>query len=350
VLLCLVLIAALAFAALAALTFRAWRTLHEPYQGYEGDEKIFVVRPGVDAGTILEELEQAGLLADARLARHYLVYVLEDPPLQAGEYLFSGPANTLEVLDPLIAGRVVTYPVTLVEGLTLEETAHHLAANGFGELAALNREMTIAERISDLDPQAVDLEGYLFPDTYSFAKGTGEAEIIDTLVRTFRRRYSTSVAPLLDPDGTRTPRQVVTLASLVEKEAAVDEERPVIAGVYVNRLQRGMALYADPTVIYALKQLGRWDGNLRRPDLKVDSPYNTYVYPGLPPGPIASPGLASLQAAARPAEVSYLYFVSRNDGTHVFAETLAEHNRNVNRWQREYWRQRWREERQKKPG
>jgi UPF0755 protein len=141
---------------------------------------------------------------------------------------------------------------------------------------------------------------------------------------------------------------VVTLASIVEKEARLAEERATIGGVYANRLARGIALYADPTVIYALKSQGTWDGNLRRPDLQLDSPYNTYRYPGLPPGPICSPGLASLRAAAAPAEVPYLYFVGRNDGSHVFAETLSEHNRNVDEWQRRYWRRRWAEDREQK--
>ncbi|HEX2165386.1 MAG TPA: endolytic transglycosylase MltG, partial [Thermoanaerobaculia bacterium] len=137
----------------------------------------------------------------------------------------------------------------------------------------------------------------------------------------------------------RTVRELVTLASLVEEEAKVEDERPLIAAVYANRLERGMGLYADPTVIYALKRAGRWDGNIRREDLRLDSPYNTYRHAGLPPGPIASPGLASLRAAAAPAPIEALYFVSRNDGTHVFADTLAEHNRNVDRWQRRYWRE-----------
>jgi hypothetical protein len=142
----------------------------------------------------------------------------------------------------------------------------------------------------------------------------------------------------------RSVRELVTLASLVEKEARIEGERPQIAAVYANRLELGMGLYADPTVVYALKQEGRWDGNIRRQDLRMDSPYNTYRHAGLPPGPIASPGLASLKAAARPADITSLYFVSRNDGTHVFADTLAEHNRNVDRWQRQYWREQRRRE------
>jgi UPF0755 protein len=143
---------------------------------------------------------------------------------------------------------------------------------------------------------------------------------------------------------------LVTLASIVEKEAQVDSERPLIAAVYSNRLAQGIGLAADPTVIYALKRLGRWNGNLRREDLRMESPYNTYRWAGLPPGPICSPGLASLAAAAEPAGVPYLYFVARNDGTHVFAETLAEHNRNVETWQRRYWRNRWAREQRERAG
>src|SRR5262249_15246404 len=153
------------------------------------------------------------------------------------------------------------------------------------------------ELIRDLDPQATDLEGYLFPDTYSFAHHTPESEIVSTLVRTFRSR---ALPKLTLPPG-QTLRQVLTLASIVEKEAKLETERPLIAAVYANRLKRGMGLYADPTVIYALRRRGGYDGNIRREDLQIDDPYNTYRVVGLPPGPICSPGLSSLEAAAHPA-------------------------------------------------
>jgi len=205
--------------------------------------------------------------------------------------------------------------------------------------------------IADFDPDATDLEGYLFPETYNFASGTGEREIVENLIKTFRQRFERDVRPVLARGGSgRGVRQLVTLASIVEKEARVDSERPTIAAVYSNRIQRGIGLAADPTVIYALKRLGRWNGNLRREDLRMESPYNTYRWAGLPPGPICSPGLASLAAAAAPATVPYLYFVARNDGTHVFAETLVEHNRNVEIWQRQYWRNRWARERRERQG
>lgn len=338
---------ALVLAAGGGLAWWAWKTLHRPYKGYTEADLLHEVLPGQDAGSILQDLERKGILSNAFLTRLYLVQVLEDPPLRAGEYRFAAPATAPEVLDKLVRGDVVTYPVTIVEGLTLEETAAHLAAQGFGDQQVLLEEMLSADRISDLDPEASNLEGYLFPDTYSFAKGTSEEEVVTALVNTFLRLFDKDVRRVLPLDDERTPREVVILASVVEKEARLDGERSIIAGVYSNRLRQGIALYADPTVIFALKQEGRWDGNIRRPDLKLDSPYNTYLYPGLPPGPIASPGLASLIAAARPAEVPYLYFVSRNDGSHVFASTLTEHNRNVNKWQKVYWQQRWAEEKKK---
>ena len=238
--------------------------------------------------------------------------------------------------------------MTIIEGLTFDEIAATIAEQGFGDLQLLRTEVRRGALVRDLDPKAENLEGYLYPDTYNFARGITEAEIVETLVRTFRQRWQESVAPLVDEDW--TVREVVILASIVEKESQLDEERPLIAGVYAHRLRRRIGLYADPTIIYAKKLAGTWDGNLRRVDLKLDSPYNTYVYPGMPPGPICSPAVKSLAAAAAPTDTRHLYFVSRNDGSHVFAETLREHQRNVNVWQKQYWRKRWAEERRQRGG
>ena len=363
----------LAAGGLVAVGLWAWKGLHQPYRGFLEEERLVLIKPGTGATAILERLGEEGVLEHPELARLYLIYGLDDPPLQAGEYRFAGAATVPEVLAKLIDGEVLTHKVTVIEGLTREETAATLAEQGFGDEAAFLRATADPSRISDLDPEALNLEGYLYPDTYHFARGTSEEEIIRTLVGHFRDHYEETLAPLLaaaapeatsaepaspeaepenlDPlvgDAVRGPRtqveslrELVTLASIIEKEARLDTERPVISSVYNNRLRRGIALYADPTVIFAKKLEGTWDGNLRRPDLAMDSPYNTYRYPGLPPGPIASPAIASLVAAAEPAETPYLYFVSRNDGSHVFARTLTEHNRNVDRWQRRYWRERW---------
>ncbi len=297
-----------------------------------------VIERGAPLTAILDQLAAAGVIGDPLTARLYLEYRRPEDMLRAGEYRFEQPMSAADALDRVIRGEVVTYPVTVVEGLTLRETAERLASEGFGELDAFLALMASPALIADLDPAAESLEGYLFPDTYTFPRGAGEQEIVEAMVRNFRRR----VEEHLDPASRSglDVRSLVTLASIVEKEAGDVEERPLVAAVFHNRLARGIGLYADPTIIYALKLAGTWDGNLRRRDLELDSPYNTYRYPGLPPGPICSPGAHSLQAAAQPADVPYLYFVSRNDGTHVFAETLAEHNRNVARWQVRYWRER----------
>jgi UPF0755 protein len=329
----------------------AWSTwnLQRPFKGYEGRERLVTVAQGSGAGQVLDRLEREGVLANGKLARIYLVFE-GNPRLQAGQYLFKRPLTTPQVLRMLVKGQTVARSVTIIEGLTLEEIADHLAQTKFGRREVFLDLMRSPKLIADFDPDAPDLEGYLFPETYTFASATSEREIVETLVRTFRRRFERDVRPLLARSPGRSVRQVVVLASIVEKEAKMPDERPLIAAVYRNRLDRRIGLAADPTVIYALKRLGRWGGNIHREDLRMDSPYNTYRYAGLPPGPICSPGLASLVAAAAPAAVPYLYFVSRNDGTHVFAQTLAEHNRNVEIWQRKYWRDRWAAERREHPG
>lgn len=308
----------------------------------------FEIEPGQSAASILGELERLGLLRDARVVRHYLVRVMGDPPLRAGEYEVARPMAPRELLDKLIRGEVYVRPLKLIEGLTAFEMVDEMVGQGFGQRDAFLREIARVERIADLDPQAENLEGYLYPDTYLFASKTTEAKVIDVLVAGFRKHYQEEVAPLRGPGSPTAElslRQLVTLASIVEKETQKEEERGLVASVYANRLRLGIGLYADPTIIYAKKLDGTWDGNLRRPDLQMASPYNTYVVQGLPPGPICSPTVRSLLAATTPADTSYLYFVSKNDGTHVFAETLAEHNRNVDVWQRQYWQRKWAEER-----
>lgn len=331
----------------------SWLKLIRPYQGYPGSERLVLIAPGSGVSQILQQLQQEGVLADAKVARSYLLYVMRNPRLKAGAYRFQGPLTAKEVLRRLVKGDVVRETVTIREGLTLEETADVLVGAKLGRREIFLERMRSPQAIAALDPEATDLEGYLFPETYSFDYGTDEKTIVDALVRTFRERYEKAVRPILAANEgggarSRTLRQVLTLASIVEKEAKVDSERPLIAAVYANRLADRIGLAADPTIIFALKRQGRWNGNLRRQDLQMDSPYNTYRYAGLPPGPICSPGAASLKAAAAPARVPYLYFVGRNDGTHVFAETLAEHNRNVEIWQRQYWRDRRAQERSRR--
>jgi UPF0755 protein len=191
--------------------------------------------------------------------------------------------------------------------------------------------------VQALDPDATDLEGYLFPETYALSRHADAAKLVALMVSRFEHVFTPELRQAAAARNL-TVRKAVTLASIVEKETARAAERPLVAAVYTTRLRVGMPLQCDPTVIYALTKAGRYAGNIHKEDLSVDSPYNTYRYPGLPPGPIASPGRASLEAAVRPADADYLYFVSRNDGSHEFARTLDEHNRNVQKFQVQYFK------------
>ncbi len=259
--------------------------------------------------------------------------------LQAGEYRFDAPMTPREVVEKIVRGDVFLRPVTFREGLTIRQMAAIFEERGFGAAAEFVKAASNPEAIKELDPQARDLEGYLFPDTYTLPRRTTAGELVARMVARFEKAFTPEIRQGAVARGVSV-RELVTLASLVEKETASADERPLVAAVYTNRLKVGMGMQCDPTVIYALERAGRYTGNLTRADLQFDSPYNTYRYAGLPPGPIAAPGQASLEAAARPADVTYIYFVSRNDGTHAFATTLEEHNRNVLEYQVRYFRER----------
>jgi peptidoglycan lytic transglycosylase G len=227
---------------------------------------------------------------------------------------------------------VFVIPVTFPEGLVITEMAKIWEGSGLGPASAFVAAAKDTSQVRALDPDARDLEGYLFPDTYPLTRHTDAAHLVRLMVERFTHVFTPDLRHEAEARGLTVHRAVV-LASIVEKETARPEERPLVAAVYENRLRIGMALQCDPTVIYALMRAGKYTGNLRRDDLQFDSPYNTYRYPGLPPGPIASPGKASLEAVVRPATSDFLYFVSRNDGSHEFARSLDEHNRNVQKYQ-----------------
>jgi UPF0755 protein len=316
-----------------------YQRVRQPFRGFDGPEQFVEIAPGTGANTIGARLAEAGVVRDARTFRVALWMSGRGRELKAGEYRFDREATPFEVIDRIARGDVYKRLITFREGLTIPEMAQVFEERGFGAAAGFERAAKNASLIADLDSEATDLEGYLFPETYALPRGTSATELVTQMVGLFKRLYAEPLRAEAAAAGFST-RQIVTLASLVEKETARGEERPLVAAVYRNRLKIGMGMQADPTVIFALQRAGRYDGNLSREDLQFESPYNTYRYPGLPPGPIASPGLASLEAAVRPAAVSHLYFVSRNDGSHVFADTLAEHNRNVQQWQVEYFRER----------
>ena len=310
----------------------------EPYRGYEGPEQFVVIESGSTTRVIGEQLVRAGVVRDDAAFRAALWRTGRARALQAGEFRFDRPMTPVEVIEKIARGDVHSRRITFPEGLTVAEMARVFEQQGFGKAADFVKAANDAAPIRDIDGVATDLEGYLFPETYLMRRDTTAAGLVQMMVSRFRQLFTPEMQRAAEPLGLTT-RQVVTLASLVEKETAVPAERPVVAAVYLNRLRIGMGMQADPTVIYALQRAGRYDGNLRRDDLAFDSPYNTYRYPGLPPGPIASPGLASLKASVAPADADYLYFVSRNDGSHVFARTLAEHNENVRQYQVLYFRE-----------
>ena len=310
-----------------------------PYRGFSTNEVFLELAPGSSVSTIAARLASLGVVSDPITFRVAARVAGAERRLQAGEYRFADAASPLEVVNRLARGDVYTHPLTFPEGLTVKEMAVLFERSGLGTAADFERASRDTSPIAEIDPQAETLEGYLFPSTYALPRRAGADNAVTAMVGAFKHALTPELRAAMTADRL-SAREVVTLASLVEKETAAAEERPLVAAVYRNRLERGMPLQCDPTVIYAMMRAGRWRGNLSRADLQMDSPYNTYRYPGLPPGPIASPGRGSLEAAVRPADVPYLYFVSKNDGTHAFATTLAEHNQNVAKWQVRYFRDR----------
>ena len=289
------------------------------------------VRQGQSAEAIGEQLRALRLVRHSAIFRALVLFRGDGARLKAGEYLLDGTLSLDGIVDKLVRGETARYDVTFPEGRTFEEMAELATVKGV-DRAAFRRAALDPTPIQDLDSEATNLEGYLFPDTYDVTRRPDAKRLVARMVERFRAVVEPLRARL--PERELNLRQLVTLASIVELETGRAEERARIAAVFLNRLQNGMPLQTDPTVIYALRLAGRWDGNIRKEDLLIDSPYNTYRHPGLPPGPIASPGREALLAVIEPAVTNDLYFVSRNDGTHEFSESLAEHERAVTRYQR----------------
>jgi UPF0755 protein len=319
--------------ALAAAAWLAWRHETTSAKIAAGAPEVRLIVPvGANADSIGRDLQVMGLVRHPLLFRLLVRSRGVSGQLKAGDYALRGPLSLEGILDRLVRGEVLRRALTVPEGRSIEEIARIVAEQGMNA-AAFRKLADDPAPVRDLDADATDLEGYLFPDTYDVPQ---TPDATRALVRRMTQRFRDVITPELSriQEQGLTVRQVVTLASLVELETARPEERPLIAAVFRNRLARGMLLQTDPTIIYALKKAGRWDGNIRRADLAIDSPYNTYAKPGLPPGPIGCPGRDAIQAVLRPAPTKALYFVSRNDGTHVFSESLEAHNRAVDRYQR----------------
>lgn len=295
------------------------------------------MRHGQRTSIILKHLQADGVIRDPYVPLVYMKLLRRNDSIKAGVYEFDRPLSAAQVLEKLFSGDVILRSVTVREGLDRFAVARLFVEERFGTTQQWDKLTADPELVRDIAPDAKSLEGYLFPDTYKFNPGTPPQTIVKAMVENFRKHFTGEMAFIttgLDVHKT------VTLASIVETEARLPNERPLVASVYLNRLRRRMLLGADPTVIYAIKLAGRWDGNIHKADLQIDSPYNTYRFPGLPPGPIANPGLASLRAAAAPASTNYLYFVAKHDGSHAFSSNITDHNRNVEIYQRQWYRDR----------
>ena len=295
------------------------------YTPFGPESETFVeLPPGSTTLRMGRELESAGIVR-SQYAFDLMRY-WKRGTLRAGEYRFDHPVSVAEVYARIARGDVYTKTVVIPEGSSIFEIGMRLEQAGLGlKQDFLDAAAQQTKLVVDLDPKATSLEGYLFPDTYHFARKATSAQICATMVRRFR-----AVAGQLGLKG--NVHRLVTVASLVERESAVDAERPLVASVFENRLAKNMPLMTDPAVIYGLELQGRWRGAIYQSDLKLDTPYNTYLHPGLPPGPVANPGLHSLRAAMEPARTNYLYFVAAGanaQGHSLFSSTLDEHNHNV---------------------
>jgi UPF0755 protein len=301
--------------------------------------RTVVVPPRSGPHHLAQLLAQAGIVSDARRFYFHLHYFRRNAVPRAGEYEFDGPVLPDDVIGKLTRGDVKLYRFTVPEGLRADEIAPIVGATTIcsaDEFLKIARDPANAKR---LGVPAPSLEGFLFPDTYAVTRSAGCAGIAQIMVNRFREEWHKAQAQRAD-DVTLDELQAVTLASIVEKETGQPAERPRISCVFHNRLRRGMKLQTDPTVIYAilLEHGFKWDGNLRKADLSMAHPYNTYYVKGLPPGPICNPGAAALEAALNPASCNDLFFVSRNDHTHVFCPDFGCHERNVRKFQIEYFR------------
>jgi UPF0755 protein len=316
-----------------------YRGVDRPFKGYDAAEQFVEIPQGAGSMAIAKRLADAGVVRDVNSFRLALWLTGSGRRLQAGEYRFDQHMSARQVADKIARGDVYVRPITFPEGLTVKQMAALYESKGFGSAQEFADAARNGALVSAVDPAARDLEGYLFPDTYKLPRHATAEQLVARMVAGFMKALTPDLIDKAEARGLSI-RQLVTMASIVEKETGTPAERSQVAAVYANRLKIGMGLQCDPTVIYALERAGRYDGNLTREDLQFDSPYNTYRYAGLPPGPIASPGRASLEAAASPANVPYIYFVSKNDGSHAFATTLDEHNRNVQQYQVQYFRDR----------
>jgi len=324
----------LLLAAAAAAAGYLWYSIEKPF-GTVPLQGVFVRIPhGASQRAAAHLLQSKGLI---RSSLAFELYARRHPKraLLAGDYLFDHPLSGKEVFWKLANGEVYQQPFTVREGDTIFDIATNLQTAAYLKAADFLRAASDGTQIQDIAPGAKNLEGFLYPATYNLPQNVSAADLTAMMVRKFREALEQIAPDRLDPLTPGTPLlSVITLASLVEAETPKPDERPVVAGVYTNRLRKEMLLQCDPTVIYSLKQLAAYNHPLTLKDLHYDSPYNTYIHLGLPPGPIGNPGETAIRAALAPAPTAFLYFVANTQGGHFFATTLAEHNENVAKYHR----------------
>ena len=313
----------------AAIGIQEMRRYPDRVDSANADTHIISVSAGESFRATALKLQDLGLVQSPLKFRLFARFSGAHRKIKAGEYQLYGTMTPRQILATLVEGKVLLYRVTIPEGYTLRQIAQAVAEAGFGDADAFYRLATDPAVAQAEDVDAQTLEGYLFPDTYYFPRDFAQIKIITAMIQRFRDAISDAWRARAEELGL-TLHEVVTLASIIEKETGVPEERPLIASVFHNRLRKGMRLETDPTVIYGIEN---FDGNLTRKHLRTPTPYNTYVIKGLPPGPIASPGHAALEAALYPADTDYLFFVARKDHTHQFSNTLQEHQKAVRKYQ-----------------
>lgn len=288
-----------------------------------------VVQPGDSFRAVTDKLLETEIIRHPLKFRNLAAYQKATTKIKAGEYRFSGTMSPARILEQLAEGRVHLHRLTITEGLNVYQVADRAEQTGLCKKQGFIDAATDPELMQKLGIPAETAEGYLFPETYFFEKPVSAEQIVCTMVRRFNKVFSEKWEQRAEELGFSV-HEIVTLASIIEKETGVEGERKMISSVFHNRLEKGMRLDSDPTVIYGIKD---FDGNITRKDLKTPTPYNTYTFRGMPPGPIANPGRASLEAALYPADTNYLYFVAKPDKSHHFSTNLSEHNRAVQKYQ-----------------
>lgn len=339
----LLLVSAVIVVTVCAAGYYVYSLVYSPFKGYSEESKIVIIERGSTVSEMIHILVLAGVLKDEQGFKVILKFKGGEHALLAGEYFFDKPMSAMDVYEKFRRGDVYYHRFTVPEGKDIYDISDIAGEAGLIKPEELLSIMKDPSLIRDIDPEADSLEGYIFPDTYLVSRIMEPREIVAKMITNFREKLGADLKRTIEAHGLNI-RRIVIIASIIEKEASLQEERSIISSVIYNRLKLGMGLQMDPTIIYALKKEGAYDGNLKREHKALDSPYNTYKYRGLPPGPICNPGISSIFAACNPADTKYLYYVSKNDGSHEFSTNVHDHNMAVYKWQKKYWRDKWREE------